>query len=426
MIQMKIIFILLIAGTLAEEGEEPAYNYTLYNTKRVNEKISGTLILQQEEDASALSYYVRNRGYETKIYTINGSIIYKSGKSNNLEKTLSLCFNSAILASEYSVNFENSFLNTTDSGSIALCAVDGGKITARNSTIITHSANSNALRAKSGSVSVSHSIIQTLGENSPIFSDEIGSSVSCDGCELYTAKTGSPLVHTKGSCSLRNTNGYAENSQAIIIDGKINVFIQSGTKLKCSGKGTSADSSDACGILIKNSTAGNGHQVGTSQNYTSLIINNGSLEITDETAPMILVDGAYSDFFFTWATIKSKIFLKIKGTSSKINLYMNRCDIKGDIIGDENTHLSISLQSSNFTGAINPDGKAGYIDFFMSESSTLTLTGNSNFDAYYNADRTKSNVITNSFSMNGVEEDDSSLSILCSKFMLLLLVCLLV
>ena len=29
---MKIIFIVLIAGTLAEEGEEPAYNYTLYNT----------------------------------------------------------------------------------------------------------------------------------------------------------------------------------------------------------------------------------------------------------------------------------------------------------------------------------------------------------------------------------------------------------
>ena len=425
MIQMKIIFILLIAGTLAEEGEEPAYNYTLYNTKRVNEKISGTLIIQQEEDASALSYYVRNRGYETNIYTINGSIIYKSGKSNNLEKTLSLCFNSAILASEYSVNFENSILNTTDSGSIALCAVDGGKITARNSTIITHSANSNALRAKSGSVSAYHSIIQTLGENSPILSDEIGSHVYCDDCELYTAKTGSPLVNTKGSCTLTRTNGYAENSQAMIIDGKINVQIQGGSKLKCSGKGTSADSSDACGIWIKNSTAGNGHQVGTSQNYTSLYIFNASLEITDETAPMILVDGAYSSFSFSYASIKSKIFLKIKGTSSPINLFMNGCDIKGDIIGDENTHLSISLQKSNFTGAINPDGKAGYINFFMSESSTLTLTGNSNFDEYYNADQTKSNVITNSFSMNGVEED-SSLSILCSKLMLLLLVCLLV
>ena len=425
MIQIKIIFILLIAGTLAEEGEEPAYNYTLYNTKRVNEKISGTLIIQQEEDASALSYYVRNRGYETNIYTINGSIIYKSGKSNNLEKTLSLCFNSAILASEYSVNFENSILNTTDSGSIALCAVDGGKITARNSTIITHSANSNALRAKSGSVSAYHSKIQTLGENSPILSDEIGSHVYCDDCELYTAKTGSPLVNTKGSCTLTRTNGYAENSQAMIIDGKINVQIQGGSKLKCSGKGTSADSSDACGIWIKNSTAGNGHQVGTSQNYTSLYIFNASLEITDETAPMILVDGAYSSFSFSYASIKSKIFLKIKGTSSPINLFMNGCDIKGDIIGDENTHLSISLQKSNFTGAINPDGKAGYINFFMSESSTLTLTGNSNFDEYYNADQTKSNVITNSFSMNGVEED-SSLSILCSKLMLLLLVCLLV
>ena len=210
----------------------------------------------------------------------------------------------------------------------------------------------------------------------------------------------------------------------MIIDGKINVQISGGSSLKCSGVGTNSD--DSCGILIKNSSEGNGYEQGTSQNYTYLRIDHSILEISSETAPLILVDGAYASFQISGgSTIKSKIFLKIKNTSSKIDIFMMSSVIEGDIIADENANLNILIQSgATYKGAINPDGKAGFVNVFIAEGATVELTGDSNVDEFVNSDQSKKNVITNGFKLD--PEEDSSLGLFSSKLMLLLLACLVI
>ena len=140
---------------------------------------------------------------------------------------------------------------------------------------------------------------------------------------------------------------------------------------------------------------------------------------------MILVDNAYISFTFENSKVKSKIFLKVKNASEKMVVFFRNCDIEGDIIADEKANLDISLSNTNFVGAINPDGEAGHITFFLNKNSNVTLTGNSNCDSFYSEDRTNSNVIKKSFSLAGLEEDSSS-NLLISKIMLLLCVYLLI
>ena len=54
------------------------------------------------------------------------------------------------------------------------------------------------------------------GENSPAISGQKGSWISINNCQLYTSKKGSPLLTTLGSLEIKNTNGSAKNSHAII------------------------------------------------------------------------------------------------------------------------------------------------------------------------------------------------------------------
>ena len=191
--------------------------------------------------------------------------------------------------------------------------------------------------------------------------------------------------------------------------------------LNCSWKDGN-DISDASGILLKN-TSFNADEDKTIS--TSFLLEKSTLEINSETAPMILVDDAYISFEIRNSKIKSKIFLKLKKAISTTSINFVNCDIEGDIIGDEKSKLNIMLTKTKFVGAINPDGKAGYVNFYMDKNSNVTLTGNSNCDEFYSADQTNSNVNKNSFSLSGLEEDSCS-NLLISKIMLILLAYLLI
>lgn len=430
---MKIIYIFLIVGIIADGTGDISYNYSSYNSTKINYPNAvqylynnyDNLIIQNNEDSSVLLFYQRNNLNDPREFNLNNTFLYKNGKSNKLSDTFSYCINSAVLDSSYRVKLYNSFINTTGEGSIALCSTDGGSLSASNTIITTVSSNSYGLHAVNGGrTSASGSTIQTFGDNSPALSAKKSSEVSCTNCKLYTYGKGSPLVDTKGNCWLSNTTGYAEKSQGIIIDGKVEVQIYSGSSLKFSGAGSSTDLSDACGILIKNTSDGNGYDQGTSTDYTNIRITSASLEMTSETAPLILVDGAHTYIYINMqSTIKSKIFLKIKNTSSKTDIMIVSSEVEGDIIADENADINLNIQgSSKFKGAINPDGKAGFVNVFIAEGATVTLTGDSNVDEYYNSDQTKKNVITNGFKLD--PEEDSSLGLLSSKVMLLLIACL--
>ena len=89
---------------------------------------------------------------------------------------------------------------------------------------------------------------------SPHLSSTFISTISCPKSQITTNGKGSPLIDAKGTIFLNNIIGNASNSQAIIIDGVESLNIGTNSNITCSGKGIAEDSSDSCGILIKNTT----------------------------------------------------------------------------------------------------------------------------------------------------------------------------
>ena len=427
---MKILCIFLIFILNADfslSSEPTAYNYTGYSAKYMNKSINSTnpMIQQSESDSSALLYvnHRKNNDYYSSMdYTVKETTIQKEGISTNLENSLSYCINSAVLNSGLKISLRKVSVYTKSEGAIGICVTNEGDVRVSESSVSTQSKNSIAIHASGGGdIEGYDSFIYTSGENSPALSAQKGSYIYCKNCQLHTTNKGSPLIQTFAGTEFINSYGLAENSQAIIADGGMYITIKNST-LNCSWKANGDDIPDASGILLKN-TSFNADEDKTLS--TSLEVEKSTLEINSETAPMILVDNAYINFEIKNSKIKSKIFLKLKNASENTNIYFYKCDIEGDIIADEKANLYIRLEKSKFVGAINPDGKAGYVNFDMDKKSNVTLTGNSKCDKFYSEDETNSNVNKNSFSLAGLEEDSSS-NLLISKIMLLLLAYLLI
>ena len=401
---MEIIFIILIFGINADETNnqnELTYNYSSYNSFIVNTSLNSYSKELTDDDSSVISFFRYSDGDWSRYeYTIQNSLISKTGKSSNLDNSFTYCINSAVLNSGHDVKISDSFITTNADGAIALCTRKDGSITVSQSTISTTDSNSPAFHSYSGYISGENSIIKTKGQNSPAMSVGKNGQISCRKSQITTNGKGSPLIDAKGTVFLNNIIGNASNSQAIIIDGVESLHIETNSNITCSGKGIAEDSSDSCGILIKNTTKND--RVET----TFIDIKDSRLEITSD-APMFKVDGATVDFSFSKSNINSKILVEINKVSSKINIYMRGCEVKGDILIDDNTELYIIVQGDgNFTGAINPENKAGYINLYVDEGSFVSLTGNSYVTEYYS--KLDDGIKKNSFSLNSEENSSAN------------------
>ena len=426
----NIFLIFIISADIAISYKWTSYNYTGYEYRYLNESINSTkgMLQQNGDDSSVLLYvnYEKEPDYHnSKSFSIDDVTIMKTGKSSNLDESLSYCINSAVLVSGHSITLHRDQVRTSDEGAISLCATHSGSINVYSSTISTQEKNSIAMHAsENSSLSGRDSYISTIGENSPAISGQKGSWISINNCQLYTSKKGSPLLTTLGSLEIKNTNGSAKNSHAIIVDVP-NGFNINNTILNCSWEGDGDGTSDISGILFKNTSFDPKRDSYYTVYPIDLSIKNSILEINSEIVPMILIDDVYSNIYLRNVKVKSRIFLKFKSTKRKIHIELSSCDIEGDIIGDEQTNINIYLSHTKFKGAINPDNKAGYISIEINSYSNITLTDNSNCDAITNSDYTNSNIMKNSFTFNGLEENSSS-SLLIRKMILLLLICLMI
>lgn len=420
-ISLIFLFLLFINNSLVNCFAPPKYDYSQYNTKYFNESLTNGQISQDADDASIFTFikYVEKFGNQDD-FSIKDVLIMKTGKSTKMENTLSYCINSAVLVSGHFLDFRRSQATTNDEGAFALCATNEGDLSVINSTVSTMGKNSVAVYlTDSSSFSGKNSYFSTTGENSPALSSNGFKSISLTNCSLYTSKKGSPLIQTNGGLYLTQTFGWARNSHAMIIDASTFVEIQKNSILNCTWEDI-GDTVDASVVLIKNTSD---HQIGDSD-FIYFHLDNSTIETNSQIAPIIIIDRAKVNINMNNANIKSKIFLKVKNAEQQIDLFMRNSNVEGEIIADEKSKINIQLMSSNFTGAINPDGKAGFINYYMDKRSSLTLTGNSNFDEYYNDDQTQANVFKNSFTMGGVE--DSSNHLYFSQLMLILLVYLLI
>jgi hypothetical protein len=203
---MEIIFIILIFGINADETNnqnELTYNYSSYNSLIVNTSLNTYSKELTDDDSSVISFFRYSDGDWSRYeYTIQNSLISKTGKSSNLDNSFTYCINSAVLNSGHDVKISDSFITTNADGAIALCTRKDGSITVSQSTISTTDSNSPAFHSYSGYISGENSIIKTKGQNSPAMSVGKNGQISCPKSQITTNGKGSPLIDSKGTIFL--------------------------------------------------------------------------------------------------------------------------------------------------------------------------------------------------------------------------------
>ena len=347
--------------------------------------------------------------------TIDGATVTKSGgDSSNTENSEFYGVNSGILVTKNSTaTIKNATISTNAKGSNAVFSTgEDSKIYISDSTITTTgSSSSRGLDATYGGYIEADNVnITTQGGSCATLATDRGEgTVIAKNSKLETNGTGSPVIYSTGDISIENTEGTANGSQMVVIEGKNSATVTNST-LTASATGNRGDT-DQAGVMIYQSMsgdAGEGTGVFTATN-SDLSIQTSSKYY--KTAPMFFVTNTDAVINLTNTNLNfgSNVLISCKGTSewgqsgsNGGNLTLNATNqtLTGDIEIDNISTLTMNLtSSSSYEGSINADNSAKSISLKLDSSSKITLTGDSYVTSLDDADSSYSNINFNGYKL---------------------------
>ena len=347
--------------------------------------------------------------------TIDGATVTKSGgDSSNTEDSEFYGVNSGILVTKNSTaTIKNATISTNAKGSNAVFSTgEDSKIYISGSTITTTgSSSSRGLDATYGGYIEADNVnITTQGGSCATLATDRGEgTIIAKNSKLETNGTGSPVIYSTGNISIENTEGTANGSQMVVIEGKNSATVTNST-LTASATGNRGDT-DQAGIMIYQSMSGDaGEGTGTfSATNSNLSIQTNSKYY--KTAPMFFVTNtdAIVNLTNTKLSFGSNILVSCKGTSewgksgsNGGNLTLNATNqtLTGDIEIDNISTLAMNLTASSiYEGTINADNSAKSISLKLDSSSKITLTGDSYVSSLDDADSSYININFNGYKL---------------------------
>jgi len=236
---------------------------------------------------------------------INGSRLYKSGASSNLNNSEFYGVNSAILVNGGNANVDRSTIITSSEGSNGVTCTNKGSIRLSRSHINNNSSFSRGLLSTYGGSIIANNIsISTSGRSSACLANDKGEgSISCTYCIFLTNGVGSPFIDSTGDIKVYCWFGTSHNSQIAVIEGKNSISITGDSNVRASGNG---GMNDSCAVLIYQSQPGDPNvdrsTFNCEESYLSIMPNSSVYS----TAP----------FFYV--------------TNTKTNITINRCRMSFD------------------------------------------------------------------------------------------------
>lgn len=351
--------------------------------------------------------------------TLDGGEVSKTGgDSSNTENSEFYGVNAGILVTENSTaTIKNATIDTNAKGSNAVFSTGtDSKIYISDSTITTTgSSSSRGLDATYGGYIETDNVkITTQGGSCATLATDRGEgTVIAKNSKLETNGSGSPVIYSTGNISITNTEGTANGSQMVVIEGKNTATVTNST-LIASAQGNRGDT-DQAGIMIYQSMSGDaGEGTGT---FTA---KNSSLSIQSDskyykTAPMFFITN--TDAIINLNNCKlsygSNVLISSKGTSEwgksgsnggNVTLNAENQTLEGNIEIDNISTLTMNLSSSFYSGTINADNTAKSIELKLDNDSSITLTGDSYVTSLDDSDSSYSNINFNGYKLyvNGV------------------------
>ena len=266
-----------------------------------------------------------------------------------------------------------------------------------NVEITTYSDKSRGLDATyNGIINAKNVLINTNGQSCAALATDRGEGeVHVTDSELNTGVSkesgrGSPIIYSTGNITVENSNGTAYVSQIACIEGKNSIELTD-CDLSAAAGGNREDNGeyvDLGGVFIYQSMSGDA-DVGTS----TFTAKNSILSIESDseyykTAPMFHVTNtkAIINLESTELNYGGGLLLNVSGQSQwgtvgsnggEVSFNANSEILDGDIYVDSISSLNLTLTSTSFVGAINPDDDYGSTVVTIESGSDWTLDGDS-------------------------------------------------
>lgn len=258
------------------------------------------------------------------------------------------------------VNISDSVIKTSGNCSGGLMTTGGGTMNATNLNIETTGNSSAAIR-----------------------SDRGGGTVNVQGGSYSTSGTGSPAIYSTADITVEDATLTSTASQGIVVEGQNSVTLKN-TDVVADNNTKNSDKSDYYqAVMIYQSMSGD-----ADEGVASYTMDGGSL--TNKNGDVFFVNNTTANINLTGAEITNEddegVFLRAAAAGwgnegsngGQVTLKASSQTIDGDMIVDEVSTLNFYLaDSSDFTGAINPEGESGDVYVELSDDSKWTLTADS-------------------------------------------------
>ena len=331
------------------------------NTISDDSAFTGTSYTSTGDDENAL----RIDGATVTLDSITAD--KSAGSSSNAENGDFYGVNAAILAlNGATVTIKNSTITSSaQNGNGIFSYGSGTTVNVSDTTITTTADNSGGIQTTGGGTTNASNLTVTTSGNSSaaIRSDRGGGTVNVDGGTYTSNGYNSPAVYSTASISVKNANLTANNSEALVIEGKNSISLEncdvSGNM--SSTKGSSSDE-NVHNIMIYQSMSGDA-AVGTSEfsmNGGSIKSNNGDMfYITNTSCTVSLsnvsitnADNAY--FMNICGNSASHGWGTAGSNGAQVTFTAENQVFNGDIIVDTISTLNMTLKSgTDFSGSVN-------------------------------------------------------------------------
>ena len=307
----------------------------------------------------------------------NAAILVRNGATPTFTKaTISSDAKGANAVFSYGGNLGISSIHSSATG-------DGTKILIQNSQIDTYGNNSGGIMVTGGGRIEARSLnINTYGQSSAaIRSDQGGGEIIVEKGTYTTNGQGSPAIYSTADITVTEADLEATSSQGVVIEGNNSVNLDL-VNVTANHKTLNGQDSTHQAVLIYQSGSGD-----ASEGKATFTMKNGTIDnaigdifcVTNTDAEINLTDISITnkDSSGNFLRAEAQKWGRYGGNGGKVALNAINQAINGNIVVDDKSSLTMTLnEGSNFRGTITT-GKTGKTEIFLDADSTWTLTGDS-------------------------------------------------
>ena len=349
------------AGGMGFGGSGEVTQGTAANTISDDGTYSGVVYTSTGDDENALRV-------DGAVVTLDGVTVDKSaGATSNTEDGDFYGMNAALLATNgATVTIKNATVTSSaQNGNGVFSYGSGTTVNISDSTITTTADNSGGIQTTGGgTTNASSLIVETSGNSSAaIRSDRGGGTVNVDGGAYTSNGYNSPAVYSTADITVKNANLTANNSEALVIEGKNSITLENCYVIgnMSSDKGASS-SENVHNVMIYQSMSGDA-DVGTSvfsMTGGSLVSNNGDMFYITNTHCLLTLSGVSivnnggGALLRVTGNSASHGWGTAGGNGAQVEFTADGQTLAGDIVVDTISALTMTLKGGSvFTGTIN-------------------------------------------------------------------------